>query len=43
MVVLLFFGDVIICIKGELVFKFYIDIMLDIMVKFGVIVENDNY
>lgn len=43
MVVFLFVGDVIICIKGELVLKFYIDIILDIMVKFGVFVENDNY
>ncbi|MBJ2128319.1 3-phosphoshikimate 1-carboxyvinyltransferase [Alteromonas sp. IB21] len=39
----LFSGDVTICIKGELVSKPYIDITLDTMAKFGVVVENDNY
>ncbi|HBV75874.1 MULTISPECIES: 3-phosphoshikimate 1-carboxyvinyltransferase [Vibrio] len=36
-------GDVTINIDGELVSKPYIDITLDIMSKFGVVVENDNY
>lgn len=39
----LFSGDVTIRIKGELVSKPYIDITLDTMAKFGVVVENDNY
>ena len=36
-------GDITINIDGELVSKPYIDITLDIMSKFGVVVENDNY
>lgn len=43
MVVLLFNGDIEIIIKGMLVFKFYIDIILDVMKCFGVIVSYDNY
>ncbi|WP_413477736.1 3-phosphoshikimate 1-carboxyvinyltransferase [Vibrio hibernica] len=36
-------GEIQIEIEGELVSKPYIDITLDIMAKFGVHVENDNY
>ena len=39
----LFTGDVTIRIKGELVSKPYIDITLDTMAKFGVVVANNNY
>lgn len=36
-------GDLTIEVRGELVSKPYIDITLDVMAKFGVTVENDNY
>lgn len=39
----LFSGDTEITIKGTLVSKPYIDITLDVMARFGVIVENNNY
>ena len=39
----LFSDDTVVSIKGELVSKPYIDITLDTMAKFGVLVENDNY
>ena len=39
----LFEGDVTINIKGELVSKPYIDITLNVMQRFGVVVENNDY
>jgi 3-phosphoshikimate 1-carboxyvinyltransferase len=39
----LFSGDTEITIKGTLVSKPYIDITLDVMARFGIVVENDNY
>ncbi|MFP3454629.1 3-phosphoshikimate 1-carboxyvinyltransferase, partial [Bacillus sp. SIMBA_154] len=39
----LFKGDTQIKIKGTLVSKPYIDITLDVMARFGVTVEHDNY
>lgn len=43
MMVLLVFKDIIICVKGELVLKFYIDIMLNLMKIFGVEIVNYYY
>lgn len=36
-------GDITIRVKGDLVSKPYIDITLDLMAKFGVVVDNQNY
>lgn len=43
MIVLLVLQDIVIVIKGDLVLKFYIDIMLYLMKIFGVEVDNQFY
>lgn len=40
MIVFFVLEDMVICIKGDLVFKFYIDIIFNLMKMFGVEIEN---